>query len=70
MVGLIKYTEEKLRLHINLLYNDDNKENSHYCWIKKSKLVSNQLSNLDRKKFLCGSCILNFSNETFLKIYQ
>lgn len=81
VVGPMRYSEKKLRIHVNLLLISEecNQKhhckadcaNTHYCWIKDlSRLVSWQISAHEHKKYFCDGCLLYFSNERQLMLHQ
>lgn len=67
IIGPLHYTKNKLARHVNLLLIDDDDGNFHYCCISDlSRLISNQLSQHNGKKFLCDGCLQYFSTEELL----
>lgn len=81
IVGPLRYSGKKLRIHINLLLiSEDCKLNhhckpecvkTHYCWIKDlSRLVSSQVSATEHRKHFCDGCLLYFNNERHLMVHQ
>ncbi|XP_074026512.1 uncharacterized protein [Leptinotarsa decemlineata] len=67
IIGPLRYSQRRLRRHVNLLLITDDFGNNHYCWIKDlSRLVSSQLSAHEHKKYFCDGCLLYFSNEQLL----
>ncbi|XP_074029419.1 uncharacterized protein [Leptinotarsa decemlineata] len=67
VIGPLRYSQRRLRRHVNLLFITDDSGNGHYCWIKDlSRLVSNQLSAHRQKKYFCDGCLIYFSDERLL----
>ncbi|GFV34675.1 uncharacterized protein TNCV_1449791 [Trichonephila clavipes] len=53
----LRITAKKADKHINLLYVKNKDGNNPYCWIKDlSKLISNQLSNHNGRRYPCERC--------------
>ncbi|XP_074026191.1 uncharacterized protein [Leptinotarsa decemlineata] len=71
VIGPLRYSQRRLRRHVNLLLITDDSGNSQYCWIKDfSRLVSSQLSAHDHKKYFCDGCLIYFSSERLLLRYK
>ncbi|CAH1101722.1 unnamed protein product [Psylliodes chrysocephalus] len=71
IVGPLRYSSRRLGHHINLLLITEDSGNSHYCWIKNiSRLVSNQVTRNEHKKFFCDGCLLYFRSESILLRHQ
>lgn len=46
-------------------------ESAHYCWIKNlSRLVSNQISKHNQKKYICRSCFSHYYSQENLKEHE
>ncbi|XP_065203746.1 uncharacterized protein LOC135833867 [Planococcus citri] len=59
------------RIHINLLYIQNDLGNGHYCWIRNlGRLVSSQLNSNQHKKYLCNGCLINFQSSQRLKRHE
>lgn len=70
IMGPLHHTKERRFTHINLLYLEE-KEKSHFCWIKNmSRLVSRQLSLNTRRKHICDGCLQYFPKESLLLEHQ
>ncbi|KAJ8967216.1 hypothetical protein NQ317_001325 [Molorchus minor] len=76
IVGPLRYSQKKLRMHVNLLLIFDecgrdhrcsnDCSNVHYCWIKDlSRLVSYQVSATKKKKYFCDGCLRNDCNHIY-----
>lgn len=63
--GPIHAAKKKYNKHVNLLLYHDYDKNIHHfvCITNLAKLVSQDISNWRKKKFICDGCLLLFYNE-------
>ena len=62
-----KYQDDVKHVALLLLTSENEKENSHYCWIKNfSRLCSSQIDKNSHKLFFCMNCVNSFYSQELL----